>query len=195
MLFFSSSYWCTSGHWPNTFCANLYLFTYFEKYISDWLSTNLVKVHRCLRRINDNHQEGFSLFFFVFLDDFCAINDGDEFGSLSGYIFCSGQIESWTLKCSCITFKSLPLKIVYLFNTLSVRLFPFVLFICSFACSNIDRNIFYSVRRDDHIFTRSTLKFQNFKSLFGCMNTKQNKNREQIIVYHRLKKKKKYINK
>ena len=139
---------------PAPFWANLFLYTYEENYISTLISTNPVKA----RHFHSTKR---------FIDDLCAINDGNEFGNVYKDIY-PEELEL-KLEHSGRHADFLHLDITREENIFVYKLydkrdaFPFNIVRMPQRSSNIPQTIFYSALVGEFLrIARSTLKLPDF---------------------------------
>ena len=139
---------------PAPFWANLFLYTYEYEYMKQLIQSDKVKAR---------HYHGTNRF----IDDLCAINDGDEFGRSHKDIY----PEELELKVehhgTHATFLSLDINIID--NTFVYKLydkrdaFPFAIVRMPYLGSNIPQSIFYSALVGEFLrVARSTLLLEDF---------------------------------
>ena len=171
---------------PAPFWANLFLYSYEEKYISNLISFNKVKA----RHFYSTKR---------FIDDLCALNDGGEFGKS----FLDIYPEELELKVehsgSHATFLNLDITIkegIFVYKLYDKRdSFPFSIVRMPYIDSNIPQTIFYSALKGEFLrIARSTLYLKDFipkaNELLGRMKAQGAKNNlstksiKRIILKH-----------
>ena len=152
---------------PAPFWANLFLYTYEKQYMETLIESDKVKA----RHFHSTKR---------FIDDLCAINDGDEFGKSYKEIYPEElelKIEHHGQHAS---FLSLDINIVdgrFVYKLFDKRdAFPFFIVRMPHLQSNIPRNIFYSALVGEFLrVARSTLLVEDFipkaKDLVKRMNS------------------------
>ena len=139
---------------PAPFWANLFLYTYENEYMETLISSDKVKA----RHYHSTKR---------FIDDLCAINDGNEFGRSYRNIY----PEELELKVEHhgqhASFLSLDINIVdgtFVYKLYDKRdAFPFFIVRMPHLQSNIPRNIFYSALVGEFLrIARSTLLLEDF---------------------------------
>ncbi len=139
---------------PAPFWANLFLYTYENDYIENLITSDKVKA----RHFHSTKR---------FIDDLCAINDGDVFGENHKNIY-PGELE---LKVEHhgqhASFLSLDITIVdkiFVYKLFDKRdAFPFSIVRMPYRQSNIPCSIFYSALAGEYLrIARSTLQLQDF---------------------------------
>ena len=151
---------------PAPFWANLFLYTYEYDYINTLINSNKVKA----RHYHSTKR---------FIDDLCAINDGDEFGKSYKDIYPEEldlKIEHHGQHAS---FLSLDINIIenqFIYKLYDKRdAFPFSIVRMPHIGSNIPKNIFYSALVGEVLrIARSTLMLEDFipkaKDVISRMN-------------------------
>ena len=152
---------------PSSFWANLFLYTYEYEYMTTLIRSNKVKAR---------HFHGTKRF----IDDLCAINDGDEFSKSHKDIYPKEldlKVEHHGQHAS---FLNLDINITnnqFVYKLYDKRnAFPFSIVRMPHLESNIPRNIFYSALVGEVLrIVRSTLKLEDFipkaKDVIKRMNT------------------------
>ena len=139
---------------PAPFWANLFLYFYEEKHISDLISSDKVKArhfHSTMR----------------FIDDLCAINDGGQFGHCHENIYPEELELKMEHTGTKATFLNLDIHIKdgkFIYKLFDKRdSFPFFIVRMPHRNSNIPKNIFYSALVGEMLrITRSTLQYIDF---------------------------------
>ena len=147
---------------PAPFWANLFLYRYEERYMTDLISSNRMKA----RHFHSTKR---------FIDDLCAINDGNMFGEIYKEIY-PEELEL-KLEHSGLHVSFLNLDITILGGEFVYKLFdkrdafPFSIVRMPFIDSNIPESIFYSALVGEFLrIARSTLKLDDFliKAKYLC---------------------------
>ena len=139
---------------PAPFWANLFLYTYEEKYVSTTIASDPMKA----RHFHSTKR---------FIDDLCAINDGGEFGRVFMNIY-PEELELKVEHSGChASFLNLDITIednIFVYKLYDKRdAFPFHIVRMPHGCSNIPQSIFYSSLVGELLrIARSTLKLGDF---------------------------------
>ena len=139
---------------PAPFCANLYLYSYEEDYISDMIKSD--KVCAC------HFHAGMR-----FIDDLLGLNNGGEFARSSGEIYPSDLELKEEHSGIHATFLNLDISISnqrFVYKLFDKRdSFPFFIVRMPHMYSNILKSIFYSSLVGEFLgIGRSTLLFEDF---------------------------------
>ena len=139
---------------PAPFWANLFLYYYEEKFISNLISTDKVKA----RHFHSTKR---------FIDDLCAINDGGKFGNSFVDIYPQELDLKLEHSGSHASFLNLDITIKnkkFVYKLFDKRdSFPFSIVRMPYLSSNIPQNIFYSSLVGEILrIARSTLLFEDF---------------------------------
>ena len=139
---------------PAPFWANLFLYTYEENYISSRISIDPVKA----RHFHSTKR---------FIDDLCAINDGNEFGKVYRNIYPEELELKLEHSGQHASFLNLDITIeenIFVYKLYDKRdAFPFSIVRMPQISSNIPQSIFYSAFVGEFLrIARSTLKLLDF---------------------------------
>ena len=139
---------------PAPFWANLFLYSYEEKYISSLIYSDKVKA----RHFHSTKR---------FIDDLCALNDGGEFGRSFLDIYPSELELKVENQGTHATFLNLDITIkdgIFVYKLFDKRdHFPFNIVRMPYSDSNIPQNIFYSALKGEFLrIARSTLHLKDF---------------------------------
>ena len=139
---------------PAPFWANLFLYAYENRFMSDLITTDKVKA----RHFHSTKR---------FIDDLCALNDGGEFGRVYKDIYPNEldlKVEHTGVHAS---FLSLDITIkdsIFVYKLYDKRdAFPFSIVRMPYTSSNIPETIFYSALVGEYLrIAHSTLLYEDF---------------------------------
>ena len=139
---------------PAPFWANLFLYAYEVRYMSDLIASDKVKA----RHFHSTKR---------FIDDLCALNDGGEFGRVYKDIYPSELELKVEHSGSHASFLNLDITInegLFVYKLFDKRDdFPFSIVRMPYVSSNIPESIFYSAMVGEFLrIARSTLLFSDF---------------------------------
>lgn len=139
---------------PAPFWANLFLYSYEERYMADLISSDKRKA----RHFHSTKR---------FIDDLCAINDGNLFGEIYKDIYPEELELKLEHSGSHASFLNLDITILegeFVYKLFDKRdAFPFSIVRMPFINSNIPESIFYSALIGEFLrIARSTLKLADF---------------------------------
>jgi len=139
---------------PAPFWANLFLYRYEERYMTDLILSDRNKA----RRFHSTKR---------FIDDLCAINDGNMFGEIYKDIYPEElelKLEHSGLHASFLNLDITILEGEFVYKLFDKRdAFPFSIVRMPFIDSNIPESIFYSALVGEFLrIARSTLKLEDF---------------------------------
>ena len=139
---------------PAPFWANLFLYRYEERYMTDLISSDRMKA----RHFHSTKR---------FIDDLCAINDGNLFGEIYKEIYPEElelKLEHSGLHASFLNLDITILEGEFVYKLFDKRdAFPFSIVRMPFIDSNIPQSIFYSALVGEFLrIARSTLKLDDF---------------------------------
>ena len=139
---------------PAPFWANLFLYQYEERYMSDLIQSDRMKA----RHFHSTKR---------FIDDLCAINDGNLFGQIYQEIYPEElelKLEHSGLHASFLNLDITIREGEFVYKLFDKRdAFPFSIVRMPFIDSNIPQSIFYSTLVGEFLrVARSTLKLHDF---------------------------------
>ena len=139
---------------PATFWANLFLYAYEVKYMSDLIVLDKVKA----RHFHSTNR---------FIDDLCTLNDGGEFGRVYKDIYPSElelKVEHYGSHATCLNLDIDMREGMFVYKLFDKRdAFPFSIVRLPYVSSNIPESIFYSAMVGEFLrIARSTLFFNDF---------------------------------
>ena len=143
---------------PAPFWANIYLYSYESKYITDLVKSNNTQNKIIARKFHTTDR---------FIDDLCALNDGGEFGKQHKNIYSPEmelKQEHQGLHATFLDLEANVINNIFVYKLYDKRdAFPFSIVRMPYLSSNIPYNIFYNTILSEILrIARCSLLYEDF---------------------------------